>query len=58
MVAGSRLAVNEKTTSWLGDGSMHSVILTGINACGMVRQKQLISYDLYDDVQPILYVRS
>jgi len=29
-----------------------------INACGNLRQKLSISYVLYDDVQPILYVRS
>lgn len=53
----SRLALNKKTTPWLGDGSMNSVKITGINACGNLRQKLSISYVLYDDVQPILYVR-
>jgi hypothetical protein len=32
--------------------------LQAINACGNLRQKLSIFYGPYDDVQPILYVRS
>jgi hypothetical protein len=38
--------------------SLNEKRFPAINACEKARQKQSVFYDLYDDVQLILYVRS